>query len=161
MPDDDDRYFFAQTEPLGEVQRLHYLEAAMDPTTIACLESIGVDRLMALLRGGAGAGSITRWLAQRVDSEGQAVALDYNPRFLTGLPSNVTVRNVDVVEPDAFEEPMDIKYTLKAHGPADPMFQYYRALLHHPAWSPYNVGTDSTTTTSPSCAACTNTLKLA
>jgi ubiquinone/menaquinone biosynthesis C-methylase UbiE len=104
MPDDDDRYAFAQTELLSEAQRLHYGEAALDPGTRSSLESIGVARGWRCLEVGAGGGSITRWLAERVGSEGQVVAVDYDPRFLTGLPSNVTVRKADVREEEAFTE---------------------------------------------------------
>lgn len=103
MPDDN-QYTFAETELLSESQRLHYAEGAFDPMTIYCLESIGVAQGWRCLEVGAGAGSITRWLAQRVGSEGQVAAIDYSPRFLTGLPGNVTVREADVREEDAFVE---------------------------------------------------------
>jgi SAM-dependent methyltransferase len=103
MPDDD-QYTFAETELLSESQRVHFVEGAFDPMTIQCLESIGVARGWRCVEVGAGAGSITRWLAQQVGSEGEVVAIDYNPRFLTGLPNNVRVRKVDVLEEGAFEE---------------------------------------------------------
>src|SRR5271154_7189425 len=97
MPDDD-RYNYAENELLLESQRLHYGQAVHDPPTVECLEAIGVARGWRCLDVGAGAGSITRWLAQRVGPEGHVVALDYNTRFLTGLPNNVTVRQADVRE---------------------------------------------------------------
>ena len=103
MPDDD-RYAMADNELLLESQRLHHGHAAADPATVECLEAIGVARGWRCLEVGAGAGSITRWLAQRVGPEGHVVALDYNTRFLTGLSDNVTVRQADVRDNAAFEE---------------------------------------------------------
>jgi SAM-dependent methyltransferase len=103
MSDNDD-YAFAENELLLESQRLQYGHAANDPVTVECMEAIGVARGWRCLDVGAGAGSITRWLARRVGPEGRVVALDYNTRFLTGLPGNVTVRQADVREDDAFVE---------------------------------------------------------
>jgi SAM-dependent methyltransferase len=102
MPDDE--YVFADRELLHESERLHFLEAGLDPVTVACLKAIGVAPGWRCLEVGAGAGSMARWLAQRAGPGGEVVAVDYNPRYLSGLPSNVTVRKADVREQDAFQE---------------------------------------------------------
>jgi predicted O-methyltransferase YrrM len=97
MPSDN-RYVLADVEADAELERLHLLEAGCDPGTIRCLETIGVTAGWRCLEVGAGAGSIARWLAQRVGPAGQIVAVDIDPRYLTGLPGNVAVRATDIRE---------------------------------------------------------------
>jgi SAM-dependent methyltransferase len=103
MPSDN-RYVLADVEADAELERLHLLEAGCDPGTIRCLETIGVTAGWRCLEVGAGAGSIARWLAQRVGPAGQIVAVDIDPRYLTGLPGNVAVRATDIREDGTLDE---------------------------------------------------------
>jgi cyclopropane fatty-acyl-phospholipid synthase-like methyltransferase len=77
MPDEE--YVFADRELLHESRRLHFLEAGLDPVTVACFETIGVAPGWRCLEVGAGAGSMARWLAERAGPGGEVVAVDYNP----------------------------------------------------------------------------------
>jgi ubiquinone/menaquinone biosynthesis C-methylase UbiE len=53
---------------------------------------------------GAGAGSLGRWLAERVGPTGHVVAADIDPRFLGGLREpNVEVHRCDITR-DAVEQ---------------------------------------------------------
>ncbi len=74
------------------------LEAAFDPSTTRpsdCAPSPSAG--WACLEAGAGAGTIANWLAGRVGPTGRVVALDVDPRFLTGAhPANVEVVRGDV-----------------------------------------------------------------
>src|SRR5262249_35920145 len=87
----------AGAEGNDEVARLRLIEAEWDPHTIRHLEAIGVAAGWRCLEVGAGAGSIVRWLSERVGPAGQVVAADINPRFLGGLRGpNVEVRQCDI-----------------------------------------------------------------
>ena len=56
---------------------------------------------MALPGGGAGAGSIVRWLEQRVGPSGKVVALDTDPRFLRGSGSStIEILQGDICDTD-------------------------------------------------------------
>ena len=90
-------YFAADAEESDEVARLRLIEAEWDPQTIRHLEAIGVGAGWHCLEVGAGAGSVVRWLSERVGPTGRVVAADINPRFLGGLREpNVEVRRCDI-----------------------------------------------------------------
>lgn len=78
---DHGRYFAADAEADAELARLKLLEEVSDPQTIRCLEAVGVGAGWRCLEVGAGAGSVTRWLAARVGASGNVVAADLDPRF--------------------------------------------------------------------------------
>ena len=63
-------------------RRLTLLESVYDPGTTARLTALGVDAGWRCLELGAGAGSVTRWLCDRVGDAGHVTAVDLEPRFL-------------------------------------------------------------------------------
>ena len=75
------RYFAADAEADDELARLKLLEALCDPWTFRCLDGIGVRQGWRCLEVGAGAGSVVRWLSERVGSAGRVVAVDLDPSF--------------------------------------------------------------------------------
>ncbi len=75
-------YIFEQQSEAREFRRLQLLEAANDPTTIAMLEKAQIQPGWECLELGAGAGSMLRWLGQRVGPAGLAVGVDKNTSFL-------------------------------------------------------------------------------
>jgi ubiquinone/menaquinone biosynthesis C-methylase UbiE len=86
-----------QIEHDSELGRLRALERVFDPTTVRFLdETVQVAPGWRCLELGAGAGSLTRWLADRVGPTGKVVAVDVNCRFLNDLPPNVEVVQGDV-----------------------------------------------------------------
>lgn len=83
----------------GELKRLRSLEALNDPSTIAHFEAIGVAPGWRCLEVAGGAGSVARWLCERVGAEGKVVATDLDVRFLEKIDaSNLEVRRHDILE---------------------------------------------------------------
>jgi SAM-dependent methyltransferase len=105
----------------GARLRLHALEQCFDPATTRRLEATGVGPGWRCLEVGAGAGSITRWLCQRVGPTGQVVAVDMDTRFLDELDDqNLEVRRQDVVDQPLPPGGFDLVHTraLLMHLPA-------------------------------------------
>lgn len=85
----------------AELLRLQAVERVFDEHTCWLLsERVGVQVGWRCLELGAGAGSIARWLAKQVGPLGSVVAADINCRFLTDLPPNVEVRELDAAVAD-------------------------------------------------------------
>lgn len=84
-----------------ERERLEMLSAMLDPITIRHLEALGVGEGWGCAEIGAGAGSIARWLTQRVGRTGDVVATDVDTRFLDALdgPALRVWRHDIVAEP--------------------------------------------------------------
>ena len=90
-----------------ERERLAAIERG-DLTTVECLTSIGVAEGWNCLEVGAGAGSIARWLCQRVGPGGRVVATDLEVKFLEEtVAENLEIRRhditIDPLEGDAFD----------------------------------------------------------
>lgn len=65
------------------------------------LNTIGVGQGWRCLEVGAGAGSVARWLSQRVGPTGRVVATDIDPKFLGDLREpNVEIRRCDITNGD-------------------------------------------------------------
>ena len=78
--------------------RLALLEEYHDPLTVSQLDAIGVGEGWRCLDVGAGAGSVTRMLAERVGSTGSVLAVDLDTSLLDELASDrVEVRRHDVL----------------------------------------------------------------
>ena len=87
-------YAFAGDVP----ERLAGIEATWDPETIRRLEALGVGPGWRCLEVGAGAGSIARWLADRVAPGGHVVATDVDTTFLEPLARDgLEVRRHDLL----------------------------------------------------------------
>jgi SAM-dependent methyltransferase len=100
------RYWGASQTATSERRRLELLEARYDPLTFRRLDALGPSVDWCCLEVGAGAGSVARFLAERVGRDGRVIATDLDPRFLTGadrLPGNVEVRRHDILT-DPLEE---------------------------------------------------------
>jgi SAM-dependent methyltransferase len=107
----DTQWIGDQIEHDTELGRLRALERVFDPTTVRLLDEIvQVAPGWRCLELGAGAGSVTRWLAERVGPTGSVVAVDVNCRFLTDLPPNV-----EVVEGDVTTMELDEGFDLVHH----------------------------------------------
>jgi SAM-dependent methyltransferase len=87
-----------------EQERLRALEELHDEATFARLASLAVGAGWRCLEVGCGAGSVARWLADRVGAEGHVLATDLDPRFMVGeIPAQLEVRRHDIVT-DPLEE---------------------------------------------------------
>jgi SAM-dependent methyltransferase len=78
----NDYIFSTQTED-RERRRLRLVEAAIDPMSHRALERAGIRDSQHCLDAGAGAGSILRWMGERVGRNGIAVGVDVSTRYLS------------------------------------------------------------------------------
>jgi SAM-dependent methyltransferase len=84
-----------------ERRRLELLETVFDGATQAYLSPLGLPHGARCLEVGAGAGSIARWLCERVGPGGRVVATDLDTGFLEMLAEeNLEVRRHDIVADD-------------------------------------------------------------
>ena len=84
--------------PDVERARLRLLEEYHDPLTVSQLDAIGVGEGWRCLDVGAGGGSVTRMLAERVGSTGSVLAVDLDTSLLDELASDrVEVRRHDLL----------------------------------------------------------------
>lgn len=96
----------------GERQRLALIEAWLDPHSIRAFEEHGVQRGWRCFDVGAGGGSLSQWLCDRVGPEGSVVALDADTRFLDKLgASNLEVVRADVTQEDLPDGAFDLVHT--------------------------------------------------
>lgn len=96
-------YLFAHSWE-QERRRLELLEEIFDPITREQLKRIPLPPGAQCLDFGAGAGSVARWLCERVGPEGRVVATDLDTGFLEKLTEeNLEVRRHDILA-DALEE---------------------------------------------------------
>jgi SAM-dependent methyltransferase len=81
-----------------ERRRPELLQDCFDPITTRSLDAIGVEAGWRCLELGAGAGSVTRMLCDRVGPAGRVVAVDLDTRFVEELPDgNLDVRRSNVL----------------------------------------------------------------
>ena len=99
MTESEHYYGFADDDETEqrEHRRLRALAAVRDPKTISVLESIGIEPGWHCLEVGAGAGTISRWLSERIGVDGRVMSTDVDLRFHeTDLADNVIVREHDI-----------------------------------------------------------------
>ena len=80
-------YIFEKQSEAHEFRRLQLLEVANDPMTISMLKETEIQVGWKCLELGAGAGSILRWLGERVGPSGLAIGVDKNTSFLQDFTS--------------------------------------------------------------------------
>ena len=103
--DEEGRYVLGERPSQVERARLAAIEAMWDPVTVEHLERLGVGSGWRCWEVGAGAGSVARWLADRVgasENDGGAVlTTDVDLRFLEGLdhPSVKVLRHDVAADP--------------------------------------------------------------
>ena len=102
-------YVFDDTHGKAELTRLRAIEAVFDPSTTDRLEATGLSSGWRCLEIGPGAGSIMRWLADRVGPDGHVTAVEINPRFLDVRDSpNIDVLDDDIREVDFAPKQFDL-----------------------------------------------------
>jgi SAM-dependent methyltransferase len=102
-------YLHANTPAERELRRLRLLEERYDAVTRDRLNRSDDLTGARCLEVGAGAGSVTRMLAELVGPTGHVVALDLDPRFLADLRcAEVTVRQHDIVNDELERDSYDL-----------------------------------------------------
>jgi ubiquinone/menaquinone biosynthesis C-methylase UbiE len=100
-----------------EYERLRALGRWRDPSTIAALESTGITSGWRCLEVGAGAGTISAWMAERVGDAGSVLSTDVDLRF-----HGPAVGATEILEHDITNDPL----------PADSFdLVHARAVLQH------------------------------
>lgn len=104
-------YILAQ-EPDRETERrrLAMLQQYQDAPTIRCLEQTGITAGWRCLDAGAGAGSISRWLAGQVGPRGAVLAVDLDTSLLEES-DNLGVRRHDLRTDELPEAAFDLVHT--------------------------------------------------
>ncbi|TAF07306.1 MAG: class I SAM-dependent methyltransferase [Nostocales cyanobacterium] len=97
------QYVFTDVHNAQEFERLQAIEKVFDPASCKRLQATGITTGWRCLEVGAGAGSITQWMAATVGESGKVVAVDLDTRFL----SNVKLLNVEVLEADIRNIPLE------------------------------------------------------
>lgn len=97
------QYVFTDSQRSREFERLQRIEQVFDPATQRRIQSTGITASWRCLEVGAGAGSITQWLAAFVGENGEVVAVDLDTRFVT----NINQPNVEVLEADIRDLPLE------------------------------------------------------
>jgi ubiquinone/menaquinone biosynthesis C-methylase UbiE len=106
-----------------ESRRLELFQQRLDPLTTRRIERIGIGRGATCLEVGGGRGSITRWLAERVGSDGKVTATDLQLDFLNAIDaSNVEVIRHDVRSDNFPERSFDLVHAraVLMHIPDEP-----------------------------------------
>lgn len=91
-----DRYETGDDEIEIEQRRLRLLAETRDPKTIDLLTRLGIGAGMHCLELGAGAGTISAWMADQVGADGRVMSTDIDTRFHDDMPDNVIVREHDI-----------------------------------------------------------------
>jgi SAM-dependent methyltransferase len=97
------QYVFTDSQHSREFERLQAIEQVFDPASQRRIQSTGITGSWRCLEVGAGAGSITRWLAAAVGESGKVVAVDLDTRFV----ANINQPNVEVLEADIRHLPLE------------------------------------------------------
>lgn len=111
------KYILPHTIP-QEDKRLTLMSCVLDPCTFFRLEQTGIGEGWKCLEVGAGNGSVSHWLCDKVGNDGRVVSADIETNFLERLDlSNLEVRKLDIVKEPVEENAYDLVSA--------------RALLHH------------------------------
>jgi SAM-dependent methyltransferase len=93
--DEASRYTFPTSDEQG-LHQLRLLGLILDDHSTDVLVRAGIEPGWQVLDVGAGAGTVTMWLAREVGPSGHVTALDLDPRFTEDSVDTITVRQGDV-----------------------------------------------------------------
>ena len=96
-PTRDDGYNVRDDEAALEAQRLGFLAEARDPKTIRVLGSTGISAGWNCIELGAGAGTVSRWMADQVGTTGTVLSTDIELRFHSEATPNMEVRQHNIM----------------------------------------------------------------
>ena len=89
-------YIFRDTQFQSELERLQALEKVSDPVSQRQILATGLTAGWKCLEVGAGAGSIMRWMSEKVGPSGKVTAIDVDTRFV----EKTSLSNVEVIKAD-------------------------------------------------------------
>ena len=89
-------YIFSETQFQSELERLQALEKVSDPASQRQILAVGWYEGWKCLGVGAGAGSIMRWMSEKVGSSGKVTAVNFDSRFV----ESTSLSNVEMITAD-------------------------------------------------------------
>ena len=104
----NESYVFSDTQFQSELNRLQLLEKVFDSSTQQRILATDLTTGWQCLEVGAGAGSIMRWLSERVGKKGKVTAVDLDTRFI----KDTSLSNVEVIEADINQVTLDNDFDL-------------------------------------------------
>ena len=114
---EENQYIHSNLEKETDQERLNDLELTWDSTTIRHLEMLGVSTGWKCLDVGAGFGSITGWLSDRVDSQGKVVTTEIRTELHRETNDNVEIRQHNILTDELENDYYDLVHcrTLLQH----------------------------------------------
>lgn len=97
------QYVFTDSQYAKELERLQAIEQVFDPASRRRIQATGITADWRCLEVGAGAGSVTQWMAAIVGNNGKVVAVDLDTRFM----ANIQLPNVEVLDADIRHLPLE------------------------------------------------------
>jgi SAM-dependent methyltransferase len=104
----DKRYETSDDELEIEQIRLGKLAETLDPHTFKVLVRAGIAPGHDVLEAGAGNGSVTVWIADKVGPTGSVLSLDIDVRFHAEVPEHAEVREFDLETDELPRESFDL-----------------------------------------------------
>ncbi|MCH2173768.1 methyltransferase domain-containing protein [Myxococcota bacterium] len=91
-----------------EQRRLEALARLRDPRSMSVIDGVGIARGWRCLEVGAGAGTLSRWLASRVGATGEVLSTDIDLRFHLPAEGAMEVRKHDLMNDPLSEGHYDL-----------------------------------------------------
>ncbi|UCC16288.1 MAG: class I SAM-dependent methyltransferase [Dehalococcoidales bacterium] len=104
----EDKYLSSEMSVDADRERLSPLEQTYDPASIRHLEMLGVTSGWKCLDVGAGFGSITTWLSERVAPDGKVVATDIRPELHRQSADIIEIREHDILKDELEKDYYDL-----------------------------------------------------
>ena len=99
-----------------ERQRLDALAALLDPFTFQNLKQIGIEPGWRCLEIGAGTGTVSQWMAEQLDGEGEVFCTDLQTDFISDIHHPlIRVEKLDVTQLPPELEPFDLVVVRAVH----------------------------------------------
>lgn len=102
------KYMASEMKVEADQERLSWQEKTWDPVTFRNLEMIGVTQGWKCLEVGAGYGSITSWLSERIGPNGKVVATDIRPELHRKVSNTVEIRQHNILKDELEKDYYDL-----------------------------------------------------
>lgn len=125
-------YIFTDHQETKEIHRLRLIERAFDESTCQLLAGTGISEGWHCLEVGAGAGSILRWLGERVGPTGLTVAVDKKATCLSdfvGPPYRVVEADIRDYHAEIRFDLIHARYVLIHNHDAQSLIARFKTML--------------------------------
>lgn len=99
-----------------ERRRLAALAALLDPYTMRALEQIGIQPDWHCIEIGAGLGTVSQWMADRLSGDGEVLCTDLQTEYINEIDHPlIRVEKLDITQPPPLNETFDLAVTRAVH----------------------------------------------